>query len=323
MYEIPLDDIERLSQDQMRIQDSQDSSVSEKQDDMEQNGQENGIGLKWNPTSQKFRVVWGHTRFRAAVKTAAQGGTIPGNQDGHIWGYVLDESSAVIEQLKGIENTNFSHAVAATKEDVANSLKEMVRKGVFGSPSDFEDLEEAQQRKCLKDWVDKYANSYGGRKFQGIWNIAKRDISQVAKKLKTWDKATSLVDWFNKFNPYGLTNPLTPGKEVSGTIVLLPNGKRLAVYFVTAFKELHTNVPANTQWKKNVNNEVDEVVVVACFNESAVSKLPAKRIEGIDKIRKWNSGVSPNSVDRLLIPPTTELEQQDEIQTPWVIDVTF
>lgn len=323
MYQIPLVDIERVSKDQMRLQDSQDTAVSEKQDDMEQNGQENGIGLKWNPATGKFRVIWGHTRYRGARKTAAEGGTIPNVKDGHIWGYVLDDSSAVIEQLKGIENTNFPHAVSATPEDVAHSLKQMVRTGVFGSPSDFEELEQTDQRKRLKAWVDQYAKTYGGRKFTKIWNIVKRDIKEVRKKLKTWDKSTSLVDWFNKFNPWGLINPLTPGKEVSGTVIDLPNGKKLAVYFVTAFKEFHTNVPANTQWKRNVNKEADEVVVVACFNESPVSKLPAKRTEGVDKLRKWNGGLSTNSVDRLLMVPATELEEQHEIQTPWVVDVTF
>jgi len=323
MYEIPLGDIERLTVDQMRIQDSQDAAVAEKQDDMEQNGQENGCGFKWNPTTQKFRVVWGHTRFRGAVASAAQGGSIPGNKDGHIWGYVLDASSAEIEQFKTIENTNFSHAVSATKADVANSIKEMIRQGVFGSPSDFEDLAVDEQRKTIKIWVAKYAKSYSGKKFRGIWNILKKDVGSIAKKLKTWDKMTSLTDWFNKFNPYGLTNPLTPGKDGSGTVVTLPDGRRLAIYLSTAAKEFHTTVPAHSQWKKNVNNEADEVVMVACINEASIATLAKKRSTGEKKLRDWNAELAVKSVDRLLMPPVTELEQQDEIQTPWVVDVKF
>ncbi len=321
MYEIPLDEIERLTVDQMRIQDSQDTAVAEKQDDMEQNGQENGVGFVWDPTIQKYRVVWGHTRFRAATATEAQGGTIPGNKAAHIWGYVLDASSAEIEQFKTIENTNFSHAVAATKADVANSVADMIRKGVFGSPSDFEDLSVDDQRKIIKTWVDTYAKSYGGRKFKGMWNILKKDVKSIAKKMKSWDKTTSLVDWFNKFNPYGLVNPLVPGKEASGTVVDLPDGRRLGIYLSTAFKEFHTNIPANTQWKKNVNREADEIVVVACFNEASAATINAKRAAGEKKLRLWNGPLPINSVDRLLMPPATELEQQNEIQTPWIVDV--
>ena len=323
MYEIPLGDIERLTIDQMRIQDSQDTAVAEKQDDMEQNGQENGCGFRWNPTTQKFRVVWGHTRERGARATEAQGGRIPGNKEGHLWGYVLDDSSAEIEQFKTIENTNFSHAVSATKADVANSIKEMIRKGVFGSPSDFEDLPVNDQRKIIKTWVDTYAKSYGGKKFRGIWNILKKDVSAIAKKLKTWDKMTSLTDLFNKFNPYGLTNPLTPGKDGSGTVVTLPDGRKLAIYLSTAAKEFHTTVPAHSQWKKNVNNEADEVVMVACINEASIATLAKKRSAGEKKLRAWNAELPVNSVDRLLMPPVTDLEQQDEIQTPWVVDVKF
>ena len=323
MYEIPLDDIERLTADQMRIQDSHDSAVSEKQDDMEQNGQENGIGTVWDVPLQKFRVIWGHTRYRSARATHAQGGNIPGNKAGHIWGYVLDASSAEIEQFKTIENTNFSHAVSAKPADVADSIKEMIRKGVFGSPSDFEAKSVGDQRKAIKAWVDKYAKSYGGRKFRGIWNILRKDIKSIANKLKTWDKITSLTDWFNKFNPYGLKDPLLRGENNSGRVVELPDGRKLAIYLSTAYKEFHTTVPANSQWKKNINKEADEVVLVACINEASATTIAKKRALGEQKLRDWNAALPTNSVDRLLMPPVTELEQQDEIKTPWVVDVKF
>ena len=331
-HEIPLQDIHRDIREQMRRQDSCPQVVSEIQEDIEINGQEQPIAVEWDSAKSKFVVVWGHTRFRAVSGSNLAGTAINGLPAGVIKAFIIAVQSDLKEELKTIENCIHPPRERATPKDVASQVKRMIRRGVFGTLSQFEQLTLAEQRAKVKDWVDLRVPSYGGKKFTGIWNIVKKDVSQIAKKKRTWDKAGDMCDYFNTHNPLGIVHT---GSFKPGTVFTIDRKDkdtgvvkrvRIAVYLATAKSEFTSNLTANSQWKKNVPpKEADEVVVVAALNDGSDTDLANRRTTCTNNLKKWNAALPINSMDRILWIPQSEDELDNALLTnnPWVKDVTL
>jgi hypothetical protein len=153
-------------------------------------------------------------------------------------------------------------------------------------------------------------------KFQTLWNRIKKQDKATSRKMRTWDK-NELATYFGNNNDYGITKDQCNFETKSGDVFILTvDGveKKLSPYFVSKSSEFAGATLANTQWKRNINNLCDEIVIIAALNDKNVENIQKARQNAIDKIKDWNPSMgNKKSVDRIIFVPQIEAEQDEEL----------
>jgi|TARA_Y100000310_G_scaffold77303_1_gene73934 hypothetical protein len=312
-YQVPLKLIRRLPKShQPRVQDCSETAVIEKAEQMKSSkGQSTGICVGVNKGNKIFDLYWGNTRFRGANILESRGEKIHNCDKGFIWASLYEHSSTDLKMYQAIENNVHDVNVRASEEDNVKSILDMISEGKIPN---YKDLEQGEQRTKVKELYKKC--KMPDHKFQTLWNRIKKQDKATSRKMRTWDK-NELAIYFGNNNDYGITKDQCNFETKSGDVfILIVDGveKKLSPYFVSKSSEFAGATLANTQWKRNINNLCDEIVIIAALNDKNVENIQKGRQNAIDKIKDWNPSMgNKKSVDRIIFVPQIEAEQDEEL----------
>lgn len=325
-YEMPLSRIQRLPRvHQPRVQDCSETSVIEKAEQMKSpKGQTTGICVFGDEADGRpiFTLGWGNTRFRGGHVLDARGENIFNCKKGHIWVTLYEHAIVDLKLYQAIENNVHDINERATPEDNLKSILDMIDEGRIPG---YADLDQEKQRKEVKKLYNDC--KMPAHKFQSLWNQVIRKNIATSRKRRTWDKNEIARYWGNN-NDYGVAKELCKNIHESGEVFdVTVDGVvlKIALYMASKTSELGGATLANAQWKRNVNEECDEVVLVVSLNDIKGKNLDESRQKMIDKINRWNPHtVAGKSIDRILFVPQTEDEQVNElIEGAFLMDTKF
>ena len=311
-YYIPLGMINSSEMNPMRPGGTPSQNITEIMEDLVAipEGQIEPGCLEWNATTDQFDKVFSFNRFRAICQADEKGLQIantPTPDGGGMWAWVFSGTPAEKTRLRIRENGNKRPGKSATKGEIVKGFLKYISEGgcdqaLNPEPGNILDhtafslLTDKEKRARAKEHLKEMAPQWGGRKFTGIWNAMTRNNGGttqgfgIGASYKTWDKSVMQKFACAHASKNGCNGLANVTEIESGFVVTDRNKKKTAYYFVNNYKEHHGALPTNAT-KKKVKENVDEVVVIACFNDASVATFATKRSDFADELRWWNNNI--------------------------------
>jgi len=311
-YYVPLSMVDSLGHNPGRIKGTQNDNVQRIAESFRTNpdGQEEPVCLRWSGIHANFERVYGVHRCEAAnIVQNEDNMTIanhPPNTEPGIWAWVFTGTDAEKTLVQMKENGNKKPQSPATKEEIAGMLKKCIDQGGldYSEGGRFASLSDEDKRKRAKDLLLKEVPQWGGRKFQGVWNvILGSDAHSSYSSLKTWTKER-IREYFAYHNKYNL-----PIDEVLNTKKKSPiidaGGVRYNIRFVADVQEITGALPTHAA-KAREKKKIDKTIVVAGLGRTTVKKIETDRKRLIKEAKYWNENIYYSFDELLFVPQTTE-----------------
>lgn len=295
---------------QQRLEDSKSNDVATLADQILQNGQEVGICILLEEDGT-YLILWGNTRFKAIQRLASEGVSHDSVGCGEIWVSYYYGNIDEVRKYQAIENNIHQFARPARVEDNVKSICDMISDGSLNDNKygkSYNNLTDVEQREVA---IDVMKDCHMPRTTK-IWNRVKKSSKLSQSKKRTWEKH-EMAAYFGNNNNYGINkNLLVDFNESCERILTADNGKRIGLYMITNACNKGATL-AQAQYKKNVYNYVDEIVLLVALNPTTSNAMPSIREQLIVAAQQWNKSSKVNTVDRMLFVPQTEDEQDNEL----------
>ena len=308
-YFIPLGDIQSFSHNPARASGTQQSAVSQIFDSLITNpdGQLEPVCVEWSPSSGQFDVVFGCHREWAISDVYTKGFTIanhPVSAEPGIWAWVFTGNPAERTAIQMKENGDKKPSSPATKSEMVTLLSRYIGQGGldFGHQLAFASLSDTDKYNRAKTFMKTNTPFWGGRKFKGIWNALTVNGNTVVSLNYTTFSKEKLAEYFCNNNTYAIQMSDLSTK-LSGSVVV-KNGVRYGIYFVTKRSEIGGALPTNAS-NLRFSKKIDHMILVSALNDSTQATVSASRATFERRAKEWNNNIFDAFNEIFWMPQTT------------------